>query len=34
MEAVDFRLTVKRVPDPAGDRVVVTLGGKHLPYQW
>jgi cyanate lyase len=21
-------------PDPAGDRVVVTLNGKFLPYQW
>jgi cyanate lyase len=23
-----------RAPDPAGDRVVVTLDGKFLPYQW
>ncbi|MDN3354432.1 cyanase [Actinomadura sp. DC4] len=34
MSAVNFRLDVKRVPDPAGDRVVVTLDGKFLPYQW
>ena len=25
---------VARVPDPAGDRVVVTLDSKFLPYQW
>lgn len=34
MSAITFRLDVKRVPDPAGDRVVVTLDGKFLPYQW
>ncbi len=28
------RLDVTRVPDPAGDRVVVVLDGKFLPYQW
>lgn len=33
MSAVDFRLDVRRVPDPAGDRVVITLDGKYLPYQ-
>lgn len=27
-------LDVARVPDPAGDRVVVTLDGMFLPYQW
>jgi cyanate lyase len=32
MSAINFRLDVKRVPDPAGDRVV-TLDGKFLPYQ-
>ena len=30
----NFRLDVSRVPDPAGDRVLVTLNGKFLPYQW
>jgi Cyanate lyase C-terminal domain len=25
---------VRRKPDPGGDRVIVTLGGKFLPYQW
>lgn len=34
MSAVNFRLDVAKVPDPAGDRVVVTLDGKFLPYQW
>jgi cyanate lyase len=34
MSAINFRLDVKRVPDPTGDRVVVTLDGKFLPYQW
>ena len=34
MSAINFRLGVSRVADPAGDRVVVTLDGKFLPYQW
>jgi cyanate lyase len=34
MSAINFRLDVRRAPDPAGDRVVVTLDGKFLPYQW
>jgi cyanate lyase len=34
MSAINFRLDVRRQPDPAGDRVVVTLDGKFLPYQW
>ncbi|MFD3922710.1 cyanase [Streptomyces sp. NPDC058595] len=34
MSAINFRLDVRRVPDPAGDRVVITLDGKYLPYQW
>ena len=34
MSAINFRLDVRREPDPAGDRVVVTLDGKFLPYQW
>jgi len=34
MSAINFRLDVARAPDPAGDRVVVTLDGKFLPYQW
>ncbi|RDI48970.1 cyanase [Nocardia mexicana] len=34
MSAINFRLDVARAEDPAGDRVVVTLDGKFLPYQW
>jgi cyanate lyase len=34
MSAINFRLDVRRQPDPAGDRVIVTLDGKFLPYQW
>ncbi|MEU0970987.1 cyanase [Streptomyces sp. NPDC005917] len=34
MSAINFRLDVERVPDPDGDRVVITLDGKYLPYQW
>jgi cyanate lyase len=34
MSAINFRIDVTRVADPAGDRVVVTLDGKFLPYQW
>jgi cyanate lyase len=34
MSAVNFRLGVERVADPAGDRVLVTLDGKFLAYQW
>jgi cyanate lyase len=34
MSAINFRMDVQRVPDSAGDRVVVTLDGKFLPYQW
>jgi len=34
MSAINFRLDVKRVSDQAGDRVVVTLDGKFLPYDW
>jgi cyanate lyase len=34
MSAINFRADVERVPDPAGDRVRITLDGKFLPYQW
>lgn len=34
MSAINFRLDVRRQCDPAGDRVVVVLDGKFLPYQW
>jgi len=34
MSAINFRLDVRREADPTGDRVVVTLDGKFLPYHW
>jgi cyanate lyase len=34
MSAINFRIDVDRRPDPGGDRVVVTLDGKFLQYQW
>lgn len=34
MSAINFRLDVQRHADPEGDRVVITMDGKFLPYQW
>ncbi|MFD1722124.1 cyanase [Amnibacterium endophyticum] len=34
MSAINFKLDIARRADPGGDRVVVTLDGKFLPYQW
>ncbi len=33
MSAIDFRMDIQRVHDAAGDRVVVTLDGKFLPFR-
>jgi cyanate lyase len=33
MSAIDFELGFERVADPKGDRVVLTLNGKFLPYR-
>jgi cyanate lyase len=33
MSAIDFTLNVDKVEDPKGDRVVVTMNGKFLPYK-
>jgi len=33
MSAIDFDMEIKRKEDPKGDRVVVTLNGKFLPYK-
>jgi cyanate lyase len=33
MSAIDFSLTVDRQEDPKGERVVVTMNGKFLPYR-
>jgi cyanate lyase len=34
MSAINFKLDVERREDPGGERVVVTLDGKFLKYQW
>jgi cyanate lyase len=34
MSAINFSVDVGKKPHPAGDRVVVTLDGKFLPYDW
>jgi cyanate lyase len=33
MSAIDFKLDIVREPDPKGDRVVMTMNGKFLPYK-
>jgi cyanate lyase len=33
MSAVDFTLEVEKKEDPKGDRVVITMSGKFLPYK-
>jgi cyanate lyase len=33
MSAIDFEMTIDKVPDPKGDRVKVTMHGKFLPYR-
>jgi cyanate lyase len=33
MSAIDFEMEVERHADPKGDRVVVTMSGKFLPYK-
>jgi len=33
MSAIDFRMELKREPDPAGDRVSIQMSGKYLPYK-
>jgi cyanate lyase len=33
MSAIDFSLTVAKQEDLKGDRVVVTMNGKFLPYR-
>lgn len=35
MSAIDFDMSIERVPSPKGDRVKVTMSGKYLAYnQW
>ena len=33
MGAIDFTMEIDKQEDPKGDRVVVTLSGKLLPYK-
>ena len=33
MSAIDFRMDLKREPDPKGDRVNIVMSGKFLPYK-
>jgi len=33
MSAIDFTMDVEKKEDPSGDRVIVTLDGKFLPYK-
>jgi cyanate lyase len=33
MSAIDFEMTIDKREDPKGDRVIVTLNGKFLPYR-
>jgi cyanate lyase len=34
MSAINFSVDIQKKSNPAGDRVVVTLDGKFLPYDW
>ena len=34
MSAIDFDMTMERLPDPKGDRVKITMSGKFLPYKY
>lgn len=33
MSAIDFNMTIDKEENPAGDRVIVTMNGKFLPYK-
>jgi cyanate lyase len=33
MSAIDFDMTIRRKPDPKGDRVEIVMAGKFLPYK-
>jgi len=33
MSAIDFEIDIRKQADPKGDRVVVTMNGKFLPYK-
>jgi cyanate lyase len=33
MSAIDFHMSIEREPNPAGDRVNISMSGKFLPYK-
>jgi cyanate lyase len=33
MNAIDYEVTLERMPDPKGDRVKLVMHGKFLPYR-
>ena len=33
MSAIDFTMEMDKIEDPKGDRVLLTLNGKFLPYK-
>ena len=33
MSAIDFNMSIAREPNPAGDRVKISMSGKFLPYR-
>ena len=33
MSAIDFNMQIEREPNPAGDRVKISMSGKFLPYR-
>ena len=34
MSAIDFDITMERLPNPKGDRVKITMSGKFLLYKY
>jgi len=34
MSAIDFDMAIERQPDPKGDRVMITMTGKFLPFKY
>jgi cyanate lyase len=34
MSAINFSIDIEKKPHPGGDRVVITLDGKFLSYEW
>jgi cyanate lyase len=34
MSAIDYDMTIERLPNPKGDRVKITMSGKFLPFKY